>query len=187
MQDHVSCIHASPPCYVTIATLRLAVTMQKRLDSVDPPHSYHNRRRKSLEVEERLGASYVTLDDLFRSADTVFLVCPLTPETRNIVDARALGLMKSSACLVNVSRGLTVDTEALVDALQSGKIGSAGLDVTEPEPLPVGHPLLGMDNCVVLPHRGSASFECRRAMAELCVENLVRGLRGEPLAARCNE
>ena len=89
--------------------------------------------------------------------------------------------MKSSAVLINVARGPIVDTDALTTALQEGQIYAAGLDVTDPEPLPRDHPLLSLDNVTIAPHLGSATMQTRRKMAEISVENLLLGLRGETL------
>lgn len=94
-----------------------------------------------------------------------------------------LGSMRPTAFLVNIARGPLVDTAALVDALAAGVIGGAALDVTDPEPLPPDHPLLGFPNCLVVPHIGSATVPARRAMARLAVDNLVAGLRGQPMPA----
>ncbi len=141
---------------------------------------YRNRRR-SLRDEEELGVEYVSLDDLLKRSDYVVLTCPLTDETRHLIDAAALRKMKSTATLVNIARGPVVDTHALLEALRDGEIESAGLDVTDPEPLPRDHPLLGMENVTILPHLGSATLETRDKMAEMSVENLKLGLHGMPL------
>ena len=106
---------------------------------------------------------------------------PLTDETRGLIGAEELALMKPSSVLVNIARGPVVDTTALTEALKARSIYAAGLDVTDPEPLPRDHPLLGLDNVVLAPHLGSATEQTRRKMAEVSVENLLRGLRGEPL------
>ena len=141
---------------------------------------YRNRRRRVRE-ERELGVEYVTLDELLRQSDYVMLTCPLTEETRHLIDAGALRRMKPTATLINISRGPVVDTEALHEALRDGEIESAGLDVTEPEPLPRDHPLLGLENVTILPHLGSATIETRREMARISIENLKLGLKGEPL------
>ncbi len=141
---------------------------------------YRNRRRR-LEDEAELGVEYASLDTLLRESDHVMLSCPLTEETRHLIDGSAFRKMKRTATLVNIARGPVVDTTALYDALRNGEIESAGLDVTEPEPLPRDHPLLGLDNLTILPHLGSATIETRRKMAQVSIENLHRGLRGEPL------
>jgi glyoxylate reductase len=141
---------------------------------------YHNRRRR-LEVEQELGVEYRSLDELLAESDYAMLCCPLTVETRNLIDAAALAKMKPSSVLVNIARGGVVDTQALYEALRDKKIYAAGLDVTEPEPLPRGHPMLALDNVTIVPHLGSATIETRREMARNSVENLMRGLRGEKL------
>jgi glyoxylate reductase len=126
-----------------------------------------------------LGATYRPLDDLLRESDFVTLHVALTPETTRMIGAREFGLMKSSAVLVNASRGPVVDTDALVNALREGAIFAAGLDVTDPEPLPADHPLLQLPNAVVVPHIASATFRARDAMAELAARNLLAALNGE--------
>lgn len=151
----------------------------KRARGFDMRILYHNRRRKVDEAD--FGATYVSLDDLLRRSDYVVLSCPLTAETRNLIDAEALAKMKPSASLVNIARGAIVDTQALYEALRDKRIYSAGLDVTEPEPLPRDHPLLALDNVTIMPHLGSATIETRTKMAENSMENLLRGLRGDPL------
>jgi glyoxylate reductase len=134
---------------------------------------------------EPLGARYVPLETLLSSAQAVVLTAPLTQRSRHMIDAGALARMQDGAVLVNVARGGLVDHDALVAETTAGRI-SAGLDVTEPEPLPADHPLLALPNVVVIPHLGSASHSTRAAMARLAVENLVAGLEGRPLPACAN-
>jgi glyoxylate reductase len=126
----------------------------------------------------------VPLEELLERSDFVTLHAPLTPETRGLIDAAALARMKPTAYLVNTARGPIVDTAALTRALHDGEIAGAALDVTDPEPLPAGHPLLGAPNLVVVPHIGSATHRTRRAMADLAVDNLRAGLAGERMP-RC--
>ena len=118
---------------------------------------YHDVHPASPEEEAELGASRVELDELLRTSDFISLHVNLTDETHHLIDADALGAMKPTAVLVNTSRGPVVDPAALEVALRTGQIFAAGLDVTEPEPLPVEHPLVGLPNCVVVPHIASAS------------------------------
>ena len=106
---------------------------------------------------------------------------PLTDRTRHLIDAAALARMKPGAILVNTARGAVIDQAALKDALGQGRLGAAALDVTDPEPLPPGDPLLGAPNLVVLPHIGSATRTARERMADLAVDNLLAGLDGRPL------
>lgn len=141
---------------------------------------YRNRRRRPTD-EAQLSVRHASLPELLRQSDFVVLCCPLTGETQHLIDAAALRQMKPTATLVNIARGPVVDTRALYEALRDGVIGGAGLDVTDPEPLPREHPLLHLTNVTILPHLGSATVETRRKMAEVSVENLLRGLRGEPL------
>jgi len=122
------------------------------------------------------------LDRLWRESDYIVLACPLTPETHRIVNAAALARMKPAAVLINIARGRLVDTDALTAALESGRIGGACLDVTDPEPLPPGHPLRRLPNVLLTPHiaPGNTAPLLRRKL-ELFLENLARYLRGEPL------
>jgi len=128
-----------------------------------------------------LGAERVSLDELLAQSDFISLHTPLTPATRHLIDAAAFGKMKPTAILINTARGGVVDPDALYLALASGQIAAAALDVTEPEPLPAGHPLLSLDNCLVVPHVGSSSTATRGQMAVMTAENLLAGLRGERL------
>ncbi len=140
---------------------------------------YHSPRRVP-DVEARYGAEYREHKaDLLREADFVSLHAPLTPDTRHLIDADALALMKPTAVLVNTARGAIVDTDALVHALTTGRIFAAGLDVTDPEPLPADHPLMRLPNCVVAPHIGSGSFAARDATSVLAARNILAALRGE--------
>jgi glyoxylate reductase len=141
---------------------------------------YHNRRERP-DAFEQLGARYVPLDELFGQADYVMLCCPLTAETRHLINAQALSKMKPNACLINIARGGIVDTGALYEALHDKRIASAALDVTDPEPLARDNPILGLDNLTIVPHLGSATVETRQKMAEISVKNLFAGLRGEKL------
>lgn len=171
-------VHSSTLGIVGLGSIGRQVARRAR--AFDMRVLYRNRRRNR-EAEAALGAEYVSLDDLLARSDFVMLTCPLTDETRHLIDAGALRKMKPTATLINISRGPVVDTQALYEALRDGGIAGAGLDVTDPEPLPRRHPLLGLDNVTILPHLGSATVETRRKMAEMSVANLLRGLRGSPL------
>jgi glyoxylate reductase len=123
-------------------------------------------------------------DDLHAAlerADFVSVHTPLTPETRHLIDADALAVMKPTAILVNTARGPIVDQDALAAALRDGRLGGAGLDVTDPEPLPADHPLLDTPNLLVVPHVGSATTTARAAMADRAVDNLLAALDGTPM------
>ncbi|MCA1283429.1 D-glycerate dehydrogenase [Saccharopolyspora sp. 7B] len=148
--------------------------------------AYSGRRRVAAGVEAELDARFLPQDELLRESDVISLHCPLTEQTRHLIDAAALAAMKPSAVLVNTSRGPVVDEAALAAALRAGWIAAAGLDVFEEEP--AVHPeLLELDNAVLVPHLGSATEETRTAMAELAARNVVGVLTGNgpvtPVAA----
>ena len=126
----------------------------------------------------------VGFEELLERSDFVSVHTPLTPETRGLIDTDALRRMKPTAYLVNTARGPIVDSAALERALRERWIAGAALDVTDPEPLPADHPLLGAPNLLVVPHIGSATHRTREAMADLAVDNLIAGLAGERLP-RC--
>ena len=132
------------------------------------------------------GAEQVSLDDLLRRSDYVSLHVPLTERTTHLIGARELLLMKESAILINTARGGVVDGGALYRALREGSILAAGLDVTDPEPVPLDDPLLTLDNCLIVPHIASASVATRTKMAEMAADNVIAGLRGEPLPTCVN-
>jgi len=128
----------------------------------------------------------VGFEELLERSDFVSVHTPLTPETRGLIDADALRRMKPTAYLVNTARGPVVDTDALAAGLHASEIAGAALDVTDPEPLPADHPLLDAPNLLVLPHLGSATHATRERMAEMAVDNLLAGLRGEQMPHQVN-
>jgi len=144
---------------------------------------YHNRSRLPAEVEAQTGARHVGFDELLAQADHLVLVLPYTPQSHHLIDRAALAKMKSSATLVNIARGGLVDEIALADALASGRLAAAGLDVYEGEPA-VRAELLALRNVVLTPHIGSASLDTRRAMVALAVDNLIAALGQGPDAGR---
>jgi len=121
------------------------------------------------------------LDAALQRADFVSLHAPLTPETHHLIDAAKLALMKPTAILVNTARGPIVDKVALAAALEEGRLAAAALDVTDPEPLPPGDPLMHAPNLIVTPHIASATGTARAAMADRAVDNLLAALAGEPM------
>ena len=118
------------------------------------------------------------LDDELRTADGVVVSLPGTPETERLLDAARLALLPAHAVVVNVGRGTVIDGKALNAALETGSLRGAVLDVTDPEPLPVDHPLLTLPNCLVVPHIASASIKTRDAMSELAADNIINVLNG---------
>jgi lactate dehydrogenase-like 2-hydroxyacid dehydrogenase len=134
-----------------------------------------------MEVLHTSRSAGVPLEELLERSDHVSLHCPLTAETRHLMDARALARMKPTAILVNTARGAIVDQAALREALLAGTIAGAALDVTDPEPLPADDPLLDAPNLLVVPHIGSATTRTRARMADLAVDNLLAALAGRPM------
>ncbi len=134
-----------------------------------------------MEVVHHSRSSGVPLEELLERSDFVSLHCPLTPETRHLISTEALRLMKPTAMLINTARGPVVDQVALRLALLDGSIAGAALDVTDPEPLPAGDPLLQAPNLLVVPHVGSATVRTRARMAEMAVENLLAALDGREM------
>jgi lactate dehydrogenase-like 2-hydroxyacid dehydrogenase len=131
------------------------------------------------DLEEQLGYQFVDLETLLRQSDFVTLQVPLLPETRRLVGAAQLAMMKPTAFLINASRGPVVDEGALIKALQEGRIAGAGLDVFEREPVDLENPLLKMENVVALPHVGSATEATRQAMVDLAADNILAVLQGK--------
>jgi len=143
---------------------------------------YHGTREKPVVAAEIGQARFCAdLGELLAESDFVIPLCPLTQKTRNLINASSLRLMKKSAFLINVSRGEIVDQDAVCDALEAEALAGYGTDVTVPEPIPTDHRLLKTRGVTVLPHIGSATLQTRLAMARLCVENLVAGVKGDPL------
>jgi glyoxylate reductase len=146
---------------------------------------YHDVFRNEA-AEKTLGARQVDLDTLLRKSDFVSIHTDLNHTTRAMFNTATLAKMKPTAVLVNTARGPIVDQKALYDALKSGTIFAAGLDVTDPEPPDPNDPLLTLPNLIVAPHIASATVGTRNAMADICANNLIAGLTGQPLPAWVN-
>ena len=159
---------------------RIGYAVAKRALGFDMKVLYNKRTRRP-DWEAELGIEYAELDDLLARSDFVTLHPPMSDETRHLIGTRELGLMKQRAVLVNIARGGVVDHDALYEAMRVGKITAVALDVTEPEPLPRDHPLLELENVVIMPHLGSATRQTRLAMAQLTADNLLAGLEGRDL------
>ncbi len=157
---------------------RIAQATARRARGFSMRILYHSRHRASANVENEFAAEFVDRETLLRQSDFLSLHVPLSPETRHAIGAPELALMKPSAFMINAARGPIVDEEALVQALQAGRLAGAGLDVFENEPRV--HPaLLAMDNVTLMPHVGSATAVTRLRMAMLASDNLLAALRGE--------
>jgi glyoxylate reductase len=156
---------------------RIGAEVAKRARGFDMRILYSARSRHP-EQERELGVEYVPLDELLRRSDFISIHTPLTEETRGLIGERELALMMPTAILINTARGPIVDQRALTAALQARRIGGAGLDVFEEEPISPDDPLLALDNVVVLPHIGSASTATRGKMARMAAENCLAVLEG---------
>jgi glyoxylate reductase len=160
---------------------RIGQAVARRAQGFGMEILYHDLEPLPASVSEPLGATYLRLEELLPRADFVTLHVNLSPVTRHLINEKTLALMKPTAILVNTSRGPVVDQVALASALRDGVISAAALDVTDPEPIPMDDPLVGMDNCLIVPHIASASRATRGKMAEMAAANLIAGVRGESL------
>jgi glyoxylate reductase len=158
---------------------RIGRAVAKRARGFDMRVLYYDKYRLPEEIERSLCATYVDLDTLLKESDVVTIHTPLTKETHHLIGEDELRKMKTTAILVNTSRGKVIDTLALAKALSEKWIAGAGLDVHEEEPLPPDHPLTKLNNVVLAPHIGSATHKTRTKMATLVAENLIAFLKGE--------
>lgn len=160
---------------------RIGKAVAKRALGFDMKVLYYDPINPNDPDAESLRARSVDLDTLLRESDFVSLHTPLTDDTHHLIDTDTLAKMKSIAVLINTARGPIVDPDALYTALKEGAIAYAALDVTEPEPIPFDSPLLELDNIIIAPHIASGSKATRDKMARMAADNLLAGLRGEPL------
>ncbi len=161
---------------------RIGLEFAKRAMGFDMKLLYYNRSKYSKEIEESLNATYTpNLDDLLCQSDYVVLLAPSTPETHHMMSSPQFKVMKRSSIFVNIARGKLVDQDALVAALRDGTIAGAGLDVTDPEPLPRDHPLLTLHNVTLTPHTGSATLHTRAGMVQMTINNIWAALKGQEM------
>lgn len=160
---------------------RIGQSVARRASGFDMRILYHTPTPKSPDQEQELKAKWVELDQLLAESDIVTVHVPLTSETYHLFGDRQFQQMKSSALLINTARGNIVDQAALYRALSTGAIAAAAIDVTDPEPVEMTSPLLMLDNLIITPHIGSASHATRKKMAEMAINNLIAGLKGERL------
>uniref|UniRef100_A0A4W5MD54 Glyoxylate reductase/hydroxypyruvate reductase n=2 Tax=Hucho hucho TaxID=62062 RepID=A0A4W5MD54_9TELE len=157
---------------------RIGYKVARRAQGFDMKILYHNRNRRK-EEERAVGAMYcANMEDLLQQSDFVMVVVNLSLATQKLIGAKELAMMKPTSTLINISRGLVVDQDALVEALQKKVIRAAALDVTYPEPLPIGHPLAALPNVIILPHIGTHSVETMQIMVEKMVTNALAVLGG---------
>jgi lactate dehydrogenase-like 2-hydroxyacid dehydrogenase len=160
---------------------RIGYAVAKRMHGGWGMKILYTARQVKPDAQEHFGATRVELDDLLRHSDVVSLHCPLTPETRHLIGTRELALMKPTAVLVNTARGEVIDQAALAEALSQHRIFAAGLDVTTPEPIDRTDPLRLRDNCLILPHIGSATLDARNQMSTMAATNLVQAIAGNAM------
>ncbi|UCG70200.1 MAG: D-glycerate dehydrogenase [Thermoplasmata archaeon] len=157
---------------------RIGRLVAKRALGFDMKILYYSAKRKP-DIEQEMGLEYAELDDLLQRADFVSLHVPLTPDTEGLLGRRELGLMKPSAYLINTSRGEVVDEQALIEALKNKRLRGAGLDVFTGEPTNINQELYELENAVLAPHIGSASFETRSKMAEMAAQAVIDAMEGK--------
>ncbi len=160
---------------------RIGFATAKRLHHGWGMKVLYSARTLKPEADRELKATHVDLDTLLAEADFVSVHADLNPTTKGMFGEKEFTKMKRTAVFVNTARGPHVNQPALANALRSGTIFAAGLDVTDPEPLPPDHELYAMPNCVIAPHIASATVDTRNAMATMCAENLLAGVQGRPL------
>jgi len=165
---------------------RIGQAVAKRARGFGMTILYQDVHRADPAVEAEFGATELPLEELLPRADFVTLHVNLTPQTKGLIDAEKLSWMKPTAVLVNTSRGPVIDHAALAEALTRGRIFAAALDVTDPEPIPADDPLVGLENCLIVPHIASASRATRGKMAEMAAANLLAGVRGERIPTPVN-
>jgi glyoxylate reductase len=156
---------------------RIGEALARRAKGFAMQTIYYSRSRRP-ELENELGVEYKSLEELIPEADFISLHCPLTEETRHLIGREQFARMKPNAILINTSRGAVVEQAALCEALASGRIAGAALDVTDPEPPAPEDPILRLENLTIVPHIGSASHATRDKMAQMAAENLLAGLSG---------
>lgn len=165
---------------------RIGMAMARRCrGAFDMEVIYHNRREISRE-QNTVGARWLPFTDLLQQSDVLSVHCALTEETKGMFNKSVFDQMKPTSIFINTSRGLVHNEGDLTEALKSGRIWGAGLDVTNPEPMKPDNPLLNMENVAILPHIGSATVEARNGMARLAAENIIEFYRSGKVPHQVN-
>ncbi|XP_026677492.1 glyoxylate reductase/hydroxypyruvate reductase [Diaphorina citri] len=159
---------------------RIGLSVLEKLIPYKVSKFLYTSRSKKPEADKR-GAEHTNIDDLCKQSDFIIITSALTPDTHHLINRARLESMKPGAILINTSRGQLVDQEALIDFIADIRIRGAGLDVMYPEPLPLDSPLLQLDNCVILPHIGSAQIETRQEMARITAQNIINTFHNKPM------
>ncbi|XP_072137952.1 glyoxylate reductase/hydroxypyruvate reductase-like isoform X2 [Mobula birostris] len=160
---------------------RIGLAIAQRLMPFGVKRFLYTGRQPRPEAAAKIRAEYVPLNELAEESDFIVVSCSFSPETKGMCNMDLFSKMKKTAVFINTSRGAVVNQDDLYKALTTGQIAAAGLDVTDPEPLPTSHPLLSLKNCVILPHIGSATYATRSTMSVLTANNILAGLKGEPM------
>lgn len=166
---------------------RIGKEIARRCRGFDLKVLYYQRRRHSESIEKEFNVEFETMEGLLHNSDYVIIACPLTPDTHHLLSIKQFERMKPSAYLINIARGPIVQTNDLIIALERKLIQGAALDVTDPEPLPLGHRLLEFDNIIVLPHVGTLTDRTREDMFSFALSNLKRGIKGYPQVPEMEE
>ncbi|GJD18709.1 Glyoxylate reductase [Rivularia sp. IAM M-261] len=163
---------------------RIGQAVARRASGFDMKIIYTSKNRCDKELENNLNAEFVSFETLLKESDFVTIHTQLTSDTYHLFGKTQFELMKRSAILINTARGSIVNQDELYNALVNKKIVGAAIDVTDPEPIKSDSPLLGLNNLVIAPHIGSASYKTRKKMADMAIENLIAGLKGQELPYR---
>lgn len=167
---------------------RIGMEVAKRTAGFKMKILYHNRKQKSKEEEQLVGATYVaSLNDLLQQSDFIILSASGHKENYHLMGQEQFSAMKKSAVFINVSRGFLVNQDAMIDALKCNRIAHAGLDVTDPEPLPRDHPLLSLSNVTLTPHCGGAVLAVRQEQCRITIENILASIQGKALIHQIKE
>ena len=166
----------------------IGMEVAKRMAGFEMKILYHNRKQKSKEEEELVGATYVaSLNNLLQQSDFIVLLAPGYKENYHLMGQEQFSAMKENAVFINVSRGFLVDQDAMVDALKCNRIAHAGLDVTDPEPLPRDHPLLSLSNVTLSPHCGGAVLAVRQKQCHITIDNILASIQEKALVNQIKE
>ncbi|XP_072373097.1 glyoxylate reductase/hydroxypyruvate reductase-like isoform X2 [Scyliorhinus torazame] len=160
---------------------RIGLAIAQRLKPFGVKKLFYTGRQARPDAADQIQGEYVPLNTLAEESDFVIISCSFSPQTEGMCNGDLFSKMKKTAVFINTSRGAMVNQDDLYRALTTGQIAAAGLDVTVPEPLPTDHPLLSLKNCVILPHIGSATHATRNTMSVLTANNILAGLKGEPM------